>query len=149
MSKSELIRRLSHVHREALVDRSEIHAKRISSAKLRLQEWSAKDLFAHLAAWNREARQYVGRLKTANGSPALQDCREVPAAGAEPLNLAKVMADFRSSLDAIVTAFEKTPAAKVDPDAAEISSGTVTKVIRHYQVHQNDLNALVGSFRPH
>ena len=148
MSKSELIRRLSHVHREALVTVQKF-TKEDFERKAPAEEWSAKDLFAHLAAWNREARQYIGGLN-ANGSPALQDCREVPAAGAErPLNLAKVMADFRSSLDAIVTAFEKTPAAKVDPDAAEISSGTVTKVIRHYQVHQNDLNALVGSFRPH
>jgi hypothetical protein len=147
MSKSELVRRLSHVHRETLAMVQKF-SKEDFEKKAPAAEWSARDMFAHLAHWNREATQLIGRQKALDSSAAtLQECHDVPLAS-EP-SLARVMEDFRASLEAMVRAYGKTPPAKVDPGTAETNADAIASIIRHYQTHQNDLKILLSSFRPH
>jgi hypothetical protein len=132
MSKAELVRRLNQVHRETLVMVQKF-SKEDFDRKAPAASWTARDLFVHLASWNREARQ------------ALAEGRQVPECGGlqtEALTLSKAMDAFRQSHDSLVSGFQHTPA---NPE----STAVLEQTIRHYQIHHNDLNVLIASFRPH
>ncbi len=137
MGKAELTQRLSEVHRETLA-MVQTFGKEDFERKAPAAEWSAIDLFAHLADWNREAAAAIGHGAGAR-LPDLGGCREVPASGKS--GLARVMESLRSSLEAVLKAYVKAPSGT--------GAEAVSNVIRHYQTHQNDLKVLVGSLRPH
>jgi hypothetical protein len=75
--------------------------------------------------------------------PAPPDCAEIPADGGG-LSLSKVMDDFRRSQRAVVTMVGRARIQELAKAAGHLNS-----IVRHYQIHQNDLKALAGSFRPH
>ncbi len=137
MSKAELIRRLNQAHRETLMLVQEF-SRQDFDKKAPGAAWSAKDVFAHLARWNRDARQALSKH-----SP-LGQCGEMPVIG-DDRPLPKVMDDLRQSLETLLAAFGTAPTLQKDAS----SGAVIESVVRHYQTHQNDLKLLIGSFRPH
>jgi uncharacterized protein (TIGR03083 family) len=146
MTKSELVRQLSAVHRETIAMVQKL-SKEDFEKKAPAAEWSARDLFAHLAHWNREATGLIGTGSPAGTEKDVLGCHDIPPAA--ELGLAKVMEAFRSSLEGMIRAYGKAPSARIDPHGADASSATIASIIRHYQKHQNDLKILLSSFRPH
>lgn len=134
MTKAEMLRRLNDVHRETLIlvqkFSKEDFAKKAAGAS-----WTALDLFAHLAAWNQEAKEAL-----AQGIP-VQECRQMSAETGKHA-LATVMTDFRHSYDSLAATLRRTPGSAGPGEVLD-------NAIRHYQTHQNDLKALIASFRPH
>lgn len=135
MSKAELLRRLNDVHRGTLL-LVQTFSKEDFDRKAPAAAWTALDLFAHLSSWNRDAGEAL-----AQGRP-VPECRISPPSADTPRALPKVMDEFRKSFDSLLSVSRRTP-------ANPATHAVLDQSIRHYQIHQNDLNALIASFRPH
>ncbi len=128
MSKAELLRRLNQAHRDTPVSVQQF-SKDDFDRKASAASCAAFDVFAHPAAWNREARQTL-----AEGGPVSKCVGMLP--DAEMRGPQKVMDEFRQSLESAVSAFLRKVAS---PDAVAVIE----------QTHQDNLMILCASCRPH
>jgi hypothetical protein len=145
VDKAELLQRLNQAHREILL-LVQGFSQQDFDRKAPAASWSAKDVFAHLARTNRLMLRTIEAMNSGPvfaAPPAPPDCTEIPTDGGG-LSLAKTMDEFRVSQRAIVTMLGRAGTEQVAK-----SAGYLNFIVRHYQIHQNDLKVLAGSFRPH
>lgn len=109
------------------------------------EEWTVKDLLAHLAAWLREATDDLERIRGGTYQSREWSDAETDAANREiyeafrGADLEAVRADLLNSRDELLRTFRELP--EVAGDAEDVFR---TEAPEHYAEHMEDLHRFVG-----
>jgi hypothetical protein len=153
MSKSSLITELNLEHRQML-ELVQGFGKNDFDQAGASGEWTAKDVFGHLAYWNGEAAKAIA-LAARGERPApwldgnIEEINQREAQARQAQALHKVMDEFRTSQHAVVNALERATDAQLErqvdykSDDGKVANGTwvAQAWLNHYRKHREAMQA--------
>lgn len=147
MNKAEMLQRLNEVHRRVLklvqdFDKTDFEQPGAAG------EWTAKDMFGHLAFWNWEAKRAIelavqGERPTPWLDANVQESNTREAAARKDVPLHKIMDDFRRSHKSLTALVERTPESELARESehktpngrSANATWIVAGVLHHYREH--------------
>jgi hypothetical protein len=153
MSKSSLITELNLEHRHML-ELVQGFGKNDFDQAGASGEWTAKDVFGHLAYWNGEAAEAISlALRGERPAPwldgVIDEINQREVASRRELSLYEVMDEFRISLRAVTTVLERATDNQLErelefksEDGQTANGAWVAQaLIQHYRSHREALQA--------
>jgi hypothetical protein len=157
MEKRQLLTELNDVHRDLLTQVQDFSQADFAQAGV-MGNWTAKDMFAHLAFWNWEAKRAIELALTGErpapwlvGESEIEQANSREQQARRDVPLHNVMDDFRRSHKSVAALIERTPEQALAAEGPHrTAAGKATNalwvaqgLIAHYREHTQWLEEFV------